>query len=158
MYKGISRFLTHLKIEVANFSSFLRVWTRKPIGVERSRVPPWYERLATTAQRKRAIPIPIPIEEDRPPEIPFEKEHRVALWIGESNHLGHVFVRENRRLILALPDARPRTCSEIARKLNGISSRKPRSGEWTDALVYHFTRHYMSVRPKFHPEDKSAAE
>src|SRR5450631_3271916 len=94
MYKGISRFLTRLKIEVANFSNFLRFRKRKQIGVERSRVPPWYERLTTTAQRERAIRIPIPVEEDRRPEIPFEREHRLALWIGESNHAGHVFVRE----------------------------------------------------------------
>jgi hypothetical protein len=159
MYKGISRFLNHLKTEVANFSNFLRVRTRRQIGVRerRSSPPGWYERLTTTAGRERAVPAPTLIEEDLPPAIPFEKDHRIALWIGESDHAGRAFVRENSSVILALPDARRMTCGEIAKQLNGTNSTKPRSGQWTDALVYHFTRHYMSVRPVFYPEDKPAA-
>jgi hypothetical protein len=34
MYKGVSRFLTRLKTKVANFSNFLRIRTRKQIGVD----------------------------------------------------------------------------------------------------------------------------
>jgi hypothetical protein len=151
MYKGVSRFLTRLRTKVANFSNFLRIRTRKKIGVGdgRSGPPYWYERFTTSAGRLRVVPVPSPIEQDRLPEIAFEKEHRLALWIGESDHAGLAFVRKSSSFILSLPDAHRLTCGEIARQLNVALSSKPRSGEWTDALVYHFTRHYMSIRPVF---------
>jgi hypothetical protein len=160
MYKGVSRFLTRLKTKVANFSNFLRIRARKQIGVGegRSGLPYWYETFTASAGRLRAAPVPSPIEQDRLPEIAFEKEHRLALWIGESNHAGLAFVRENSSFILSLPDAGRLTCGELARQLNGTGSAKPRSGQWTDALIYHFTRHYMSIRPSFYPGDNPAAE
>jgi hypothetical protein len=151
MYKGVSRFLARLKTKVASFSNFLRIRTRQQIGVgERRSVPPyWYERLRTSAGHLRAAPVPATIEQDRLPEIAFEKEHRLALWIGESDHAGLASVRESSSFILSLPNAPRLTCGEIAKQLNGTLSSEPRSGQWTDALVYHFTRHYMSIRPVF---------
>lgn len=152
MYKGASRFLTRLKTKVANFSNFLRFRMRRQYEAsESSSTPPSrYGRFTTTPGRLRAIPTTVPVLEDRLPEIGFEMEHRIALWIGESNHAGINFVRKNSSVILSLADRHRMNCSEIARHLNDDSRLpKPRSALWTDALVYHFTRHYMSIRPPF---------
>lgn len=157
MYKGISKFLTRIRTKVSDFSNFIRLGgrTQSRLADKGLRPPRWLERIPPYSLGKKPVPTPTTIEEDRPPAIPFGKEHRLALWIGESTHEGCTFVLETKMLILEMAGANQMTCSEIARQLNRINSAKLRSGEWNDALVYHFTRHYMSIRPVFYPEDRS---
>lgn len=156
MYKRIGKFLTRIRTKVADFSNFIRIgrYTQSGLAEKRSGPSLWLGRFVREAPDETSTLSPSSIEEDRLPKIPFEMEHRVALWIGESNHEGFAFVLETKTLILEMAGVNQLTCSEIARQLNRISSTSPCSGEWSDALVYHFTRHYMTVRPAFYSESR----
>lgn len=85
--------------------------------------------------------------------MPFYQEDRLALRIGESSHKGHEFVRETANAIKGIPDLYKITCDEIAWKLNKLGTPIPRGGRWNGRLVFHFTRHYMQIRPAFFEED-----
>ena len=85
--------------------------------------------------------------------MPFCQEDRLALRMGESSHKGHEFVRETANAIKGIPDLYNITCDEIAWKLNKLGTPMPRGGRWNGRLVFHFTRHYMQIRPAFFEED-----
>lgn len=162
MYKGFSRFLNRIKTEIGNFSRFLVRPERIPSENKRGQASATSHRRTGNkrdSQHTRCklflVP-PIRIEEEHPPAISFEKHHRLALRIGESNHMAHAFVRENAEAIMALSNVRQMSCMDIARRLNEIGTQQPRSGEWTSNLVYHFTRHYMSIRPPYFTDDVSS--
>lgn len=164
MYKGISRFLNRIKIGIGDFSRFLARPARTPRENKRGQPAATSQRQArreldSQHTRRRLFPEPPSrVEEDHPPAISFEKYHRLALRIGESTHVSHAFVRENADAILALTNVRRISCSDIAKRLNESGTRQPRSGEWNSNLVYHFTRHYMSIRPPYFPDDVSSNE
>lgn len=161
MYKGINRFLNRIKTGIVDFSNFLAKTDRTPPEHKSGQPAVKSQRSVGEetdehhVRRKVFTGSPYHFEEDRPPTIPFAKYHRLALHIGESTHVGHAFVRENSEAILALPNVRRMTCGDIAKHLNERGTRQPISGEWTSTLVYHFTRHYMSVRPPYFAEDSS---
>lgn len=162
MYKGISRFLSRLKTTVEDFASFVRWRSPKPRSIEPSsaaqaglvRDVPQRQRdghatFKTPDVGRSFSPGPNLIAEDGLAWVEFTTEHRLALRIGESSHAGHAFVRETAKAIHDILDFQSLTCGEIAQQLNRVKSATPRSGKWNSILVYHFTRHYMEVRPPF---------
>ena len=168
MYKGISRFLSRIKTAASDFSRFLtrssklpqsqfRSTTRvnKEPSVKRSFIPPPRNSAPESDGRYTASPYAADFSEETWFPPPFTAEHRLALHIGESHHLSHAFVREAARLIHAMPNVKSATCAEIARYLNQHCKQMPRSGKWDSILVYHFTRHYMEFRPRFHEKPRA---
>ena len=166
VYKGINRFLSRLKTTVANFSNFVRrpltPRGERPsaasldVGLSRDellRKRQSHQNDDAAGRRYDEKPSVTDYADITPEDdtagVPFTAEHRLALRIGESSHRGHAFVRETANNILNIPEFQRLTCAEIAQRLNRTGSAKPRSGKWDSILVYHFTRHYMSVRPRF---------
>jgi hypothetical protein len=168
VYKGINRFLSRLKTTVANFSNYVRR-PLMPRGERPSAASLDVDLSGDEPQRKREAhpnddaadnrhdekPSVTPYadvtteDDDDTAWVPFTAEHRLALRIGESSHGGHAFVRETAKNILNILEFQRLTCAEIAQRLNRVGSAMPRSGKWDSILVYHFTRHYMNVRPAF---------
>ncbi|WFU44136.1 hypothetical protein QA640_17795 [Bradyrhizobium sp. CB82] len=154
MYKGINRFLTRIKTSVADFAKLVRHSSFKqktpPTRDTANGAPGWSTQISKSFRlRPRVAASSQVIQDDQIPAIGFLKEHRIALYIGESSESAWSFVREASGAILARPDLHNGKCSAIAKHLNSLGIAMPRTGKWDDSLVYHFTRHYMSIRPGF---------
>jgi hypothetical protein len=162
--------LNRLKTKVTDFSNFLRGGTKESSQppVERAQshqIPKLPDHLpASGGARSRAKSSVAGQQKDKISDsvrylggedlacVPFYKEDRLNLRIGESNHKGHEFVRETAAAIKSMPKP-TMTCDEIAHQLNRTASRMPRGCKWNGTLVYHFTRHYMEILPAFFTEN-----
>jgi hypothetical protein len=157
MYKGISRFLQRLGKRITEFGR----WHKRPAranssGANRSEAPSVHTPVMPPhpAEREAARweqhgpPYSAGFTEE-PPWVPLLASDVHALWLGSANYRAQEFLRTTKGKMYSIPNVASLSCAEIALTLKKMGSAAPRDAEWDSRLVYHFTRHYTALRPRF---------
>jgi hypothetical protein len=153
MYKGISRFLQRLKKQITDFGA----WRQSAPRISRSdsastktftTFSPIENTNGAAKDGNGAQHLDVFFEEL--PAIPLLTNDREALWLGSADLQAHEFFKTASVHLLSISNVSSLSCAEIAVALNKIDAVYPRNGKWDSRLVYHFTRHYTSVRPRYY--------